>query len=130
VEITAAFGDPTVASDGATITVATPTLFMVIGTDNRVQKNDAEVTYDKVFSALITDSAGNPAPPETVFRLTLRSLEYQKGIMEQLPTNDDPYRPTYTVVGGPFFGTPGPYYGAGPFGCRTEDPTGAGIINL
>lgn len=135
VEITAEFGDPMVASDVATITVAAPTMFMVLGTDNLIIKNNEEATYDKTFNALITDSAGNPASPNTVFRLTLRSLEYQKGLMVFLP----PWTPDYEILpGDPFFGTPnatppptfGPYFGGpAPFGCRSEDPLGTGNIN-
>lgn len=131
VQVTAEFGDPVIATDTASATVAAPTLFMVLGTDNRITKNDEEVTYDKVFSALITDSAGNPAPPDTVFRLTLRSLEYQKGVF-LIPAPDEDWAQVPVAVGPPaYFGTPGPKYGATPWtGCRTEDPTGTGNLNL
>ena len=131
VQISAEFGDPVTATDVATITVAAPTMFMVLGTDNLIEKNDAEVTYDKVFSALITDAAGNPAPPDTVFRLTLRSLEYQKGTFV-LPPAAETWDQVEVATGPPaFFGTPGPQYGATPWtGCRTEDPTGTGNVNL
>ena len=130
VEITAEFGDPIIASDVANITVAAPTMFMVLGTDNRIEKNDAEVTYDKVFSALITDAAGNPAPAGTVFRLTLRGLEYQKGAFIK-PAPDERWAQVLSVPDtDTYYGTPGPYYGFGPFGCRSEDPTGSGNINL
>ena len=131
VQVTAEIGDPVVATDVASATVAAPTLFMVLGTDNLIVKNNAEVTYDKVFSALITDSAGNPAPPDTVFRLTLRSIEYQKGILDILVAGD-PWVQIPVAAGPPaFFGTPGPAYGATPWiGCRTEDPTGTGNVNI
>ena len=131
VQVTAEIGNPVVATDVASATVAAPTLFMVLGTDNQITKNDADVTYDKVFSALITDSAGNPAPPDTVFRLTLRSLEYQKGILD-LVVPGDPWVLLPVAAGPPaYFGTPGPAYGATPWiGCRTEDPTGTGNVNI
>lgn len=140
VEITADFGDPAIASDIATVTVAAPTMFMVLGTDNQITKNDVDATYSKVFNALITDSAGNPASPDTVFRLTLRSLEYQKGVMAlPTPPATGDWAPIFAVPDtDPFYGTPngappptfGPYYGYGPFGCRSEDPLGTGNINL
>ncbi|MEX0899360.1 MAG: Ig-like domain-containing protein [Gammaproteobacteria bacterium] len=140
VEINADFGDPVISSDVATVTVAAPTVFMVLGTDNQIEKHDEDATYSKVFNALITDSAGNPASPDTVFRLTLRSLEYQKGFMAlPAPPDTGDWVPVWLVSDtDPFFGMPngsppptfGPYYGYGPFGCRSEDPLGTGNINL
>ncbi len=135
VTITADIGDPQIASDTATITVAAPTMFMVLGTDNLVQKNNEDATYDKIYNALITDAAGNPASPNTVFRLTLRSIEYQKGTMV-LGTST--WAPDYEVLSTDgYYGTPngsppptlGPYFGTPAFGCRSEDPLGTGNIN-
>lgn len=134
VRIVAAVGDPAVATDEAFITVAAPTLFIVLGTDNLVVKNNEDATYDKTFNALILDSAGNPPPPGTQFRLSLRSLEYQKGFFDRTAPTDpweqvlripDPFLPP-----DPFFGGQEPYFGEGPFGCQTEDPLGTGNINL
>lgn len=137
VEITAEVGNPAIDQDSASITVAAPTLFIVLGTDNQIDKNDEAVTYDKNYTALITDSAGNPAPPDTTFRLSLRSLEYQKGQM-LFDANDEVWFPDFRIDDtDPHFGTPnpnpppdfGPYFGQGPFGCRSEDPQGTGNIN-
>ncbi|MCA1798109.1 MAG: Ig-like domain-containing protein [Xanthomonadaceae bacterium] len=132
VRVIAEVGDPVIASDDAFITVAAPTLFIVLGTDNLVVKNNADATYDKTFNALILDSAGNPPPPGTQFRLSLRSLEYQKGFFSRAaPTDPWVIDPGDLVPGtDPFFGGMGPYFGEGPYGCRTEDPQGTGNINL
>lgn len=132
VTITARVDNPPtpVPADTATLTVAAPTLFLALGTDNQINKNDATATYEKVFNALITDAAGNPAPPTTVFRLSLRSYEYQKGRMVR---GADIWVPQYNVEAGPnpdHFGTSGAYFGHPAFGCTSEDPQGTGNINL
>lgn len=133
--VTASIGDPEIASDQAELTVRAAPLFIVLGSDNQISKNGEDATYSKVYNAIITDAAGNPPPENTEFRLTLRSLEYQKGAYIrgaerwiQVPTVDG---------NDPFFGTPnpdpavdfGPYFGEGPFGCRSEDPLGTGDLN-
>lgn len=135
VQVTASVGDPEIDQDQVALTVRSGALFIVLGSDNQISKNGDDATYSKIYNAIITDSAGNPPPENTEFRLTLRSLEYQKGNYVrgaerwiQTPTIDS---------SDPFFGTPnpdpardfGPYFGQGPFGCRSEDPLGSGDIN-
>jgi hypothetical protein len=138
VVITASIGNPEIASDEVTLTVRAAPLFIVLGSDNQITKRSGDgepATYSKVYNAIITDAAGNPPPEDTEFRLTLRSLEYQKGSYVR---GAERWIQVPTVAGDdPFFGTPnpdpavdfGPYFGQGPFGCRAEDPLGTGDLN-
>lgn len=135
VVVTASIGDPEIASDDVNLTVRAAPLFIVLGSDNQISKNGEDATYSKIYNAIITDAAGNPPPEDTEFRLTLRSLEYQKGAYTR---GAERWIQVTTVDGSdPFYGTPnpdparefGPYFGQGPFGCRSEDPLGTGDLN-
>lgn len=71
-------GTPITAVTGTTsLTVGGEALFVRLGTDNTVISND--LTYTKKYSAIVTDSAGNPAPAGTEVRFVLRPNRYQKG---------------------------------------------------
>lgn len=135
VVVTARIGVPEIARDSTELTVRAAPLFIVLGSDNEISDNGEDATYSKVYNALITDAAGNPPPEDTEFRLTLRSLEYQKGFYVR---GAERWEQVLNVApSDPFFGTPnpdpastfGPYFGGGPFGCRSEDPLGSGDIN-
>lgn len=133
--VTASVGDPEIDSDQVELTVRAAPLFIVLGSDNQISKNGEDATYSKIYNAIITDAAGNPPPEDTEFRLALRSMEYQKGAYVR---GAERWIQVPTVNGNdPFFGTSnpdpardfGPYFGEGPFGCRSEDPLGTGDIN-
>lgn len=54
------------------LTVASQALFVRLGTDNVVYIDAPTGTYSKKYLALVTDSAGNPAPDGTQVRFVLR----------------------------------------------------------
>jgi len=55
------------------LTVASQALFVRLGTDNKVYPNTpVPGTHTKQYTALVTDSAGNPAPDGTEVRFVLR----------------------------------------------------------
>lgn len=59
------------------LTVSGNAVNIVIGTDNRIESIDP-VSYRKVFVALVSDTAGNPVPNQTV-TIALNYLLYDKG---------------------------------------------------
>ncbi|MEN8720661.1 MAG: hypothetical protein ABF296_10415 [Oceanococcaceae bacterium] len=69
---------PGVQPDTVTLTVAGDALRISLGTGNTIIEPN-ETTYNAPFVAIVTDAQGNPAPPETVFRLSVRALHYFKG---------------------------------------------------
>ncbi|MDO8263208.1 MAG: Ig-like domain-containing protein [Gallionella sp.] len=54
------------------LTVAAQALYVRLGTDNIVYLDTPTGTYSKKYLALVTDSAGNPAPDGTQVRFVLR----------------------------------------------------------
>jgi len=65
-----------------TLTVAGQTLFVRLGTDNTVGTGSAPATNAKIYTALVTDAAGNAAPAGTQVRFVLRPYRYIKGYYE------------------------------------------------
>lgn len=65
------------ASGSATLTVAARALRILLGTGNEIFAPN-ETTYQFPYSAIVTDSAGNPAP-DASFRLSALPLKYFKG---------------------------------------------------
>ncbi len=67
------------------LTVASQALYVRLGTDNTVQSPGAGgiTTYSKVYSAVVSDAGGNPAPDGTQVRFVLRPsttyLSFGKG---------------------------------------------------
>jgi adhesin/invasin len=112
-------GAPPPFSATATITVGGQALFISLGTGNSITE-PTSTTYALPFTAVVTDAAGNPAPPNTVFRLSVVSVAYQRGAFGDCPPA--PWDPIYTV--------PGPgltsNFGAG---CPSEDVNQNGILN-
>lgn len=68
-------------SDTASITVGGDALRISLGTGNSILEPN-ESTYQLPYAVIVTDSLGNPAPPETEFRLSVRALTYAKGYYE------------------------------------------------
>lgn len=68
---------PAIAPATVSLTVGGSALFVRLGTDNTVAS--AAPNYSKTYSALVTDSAGNPAPAGTQVRFVLRPVNYYKG---------------------------------------------------
>jgi hypothetical protein len=106
----------TAISDTATLTVGGQALFISLGTGNQITE-PTTTTYQAPFSAVVSDAAGNPAPPNTVFRLSVISLAYQKGAYL---TCAGTWVQSYTIP------APGLTSSFGS-GCASEDqPTGFG----
>ncbi|MBY0579525.1 MAG: Ig-like domain-containing protein [Burkholderiales bacterium] len=68
---------PAVAPSSISLTIGGSALFVRLGTDNLVAS--APPNYSKTYSALVTDSAGNPAPAGTQVRFVLRPVSFSKG---------------------------------------------------
>lgn len=140
-------GQAETIEDRADITVREAPFFIVLGSDNQITKNSEDAIYEKVYNATITDAGGNPPPADadTEFRVTVRSVEYQKGFLRydgtqwtktagfqypvgpfDLDDEEEPFDGTDFNGNGMF----GPYFGTGPFGCRSEDPLGTGNSDI
>lgn len=106
-------------SDTANITVGGQALFISLGTGNTVAEPTPTV-YKLPYSAVVTDAAGNPAPANTTFRLTVISVAYQKGAFQTCVTPPGVWVPSYTIP-------PPSTNTAFGSGCATEDiPIGSG----
>ncbi len=66
-------------SNSVNLTVGGDALRISLGTGNSVIEPN-ETTYQLPYAVIVTDALGNPAPPETQFRLSVRALTYDKGI--------------------------------------------------
>lgn len=60
------------------LTVSGQSLFVRLGTDNVVIQ-DKTPNFTKIYSAIVTDSAGNPVPAGTSVSFVLRPGQYRKG---------------------------------------------------
>jgi uncharacterized repeat protein (TIGR01451 family) len=104
----------------ALITVGGQALFITLGTGNKLT-NPNETAYQMPWDVQVTDAAGQPAPPNTVFRLQVISKAYQKGAflsVNCLP----PWVPSYTIPAPSLRAS----FGAG---CPNEDINGNGILD-
>jgi len=109
--------------DIANITVGGQALFISLGTGNTVAEPSPTV-YKLPYSAVVTDAGGNPAPANTIFRLTVISVAYQKGAFQNCVTPPGVWVPTYTIAPSTPPSTSTIFGGSG---CATEDaPTGFG----
>ena len=88
VVVTATVRD-TAVSNSANLTVGGTALRVSIGTGNDLLVPN-ETTFDKPFTVIVTDASGNPAPPNTVFRVRLRSVGFRTGFFEQVDTSAPP----------------------------------------
>lgn len=69
-----------VGPTSVTLTVGGAALFVRLGTDNLVGTSPTNSSvYTKTYTALVTDSAGNPVPANTEVRFVLRPDAYKKG---------------------------------------------------
>lgn len=75
------------------LTVGGDALRISLGTGNTITEPTV-TTYNAPYVAIVTDSLGNPAPPETVFRLSVRVLNYYKGFYAFVSPI---WIPTYTL---------------------------------
>ncbi|MGB1556862.1 MAG: hypothetical protein ACPHCJ_03675, partial [Oceanococcaceae bacterium] len=134
----------TALTDQVNLTVGGNALRISIGTGNTVLEPNP-TTYQLPFVAIVTDAVGNPAPPETQFRISVRALTYDKGIYV-LNTDDLWVKTTGLVIGddpnvdnigppnfGPddptaFDGLSGEVFYA--FGCPNEDIDLDGILDV
>lgn len=89
-------------SRSATLTVGERALRITLGTGNELAEigqpdGSGSTLYARPYSVIVTDAAGNPAPADTVFRLAVESLAYQRGCYELI--NDEFWAPRYRVPG-------------------------------
>lgn len=80
--------------DTASVTVGGDALRIALGTGNSILEPN-ESTYQLPYSVIVTDSLGNPAPPETEFRLSVRAISYAKGYYE---FQDQVWVPIFTTI--------------------------------
>lgn len=71
------------------ITVTGTALNIALGTGNTLLEPN-ETTYDQPYSVVVTDSAGNPAPTDTDFRLSVIPTHYSKGQYVLVDTSNPP----------------------------------------
>ena len=69
----------TPVSSSVALTVGGSALFVRLGTDNLVGTSTTAPAYTRIYLAIVTDSAGNPAPLGTPVRFALRPTRYAKG---------------------------------------------------
>ena len=65
-------GAITPISTTVSLTVASQALYVRLGTDNKIFSDIPPGTYSKKYTALVTDSGGNPVPDGTQVRFVLR----------------------------------------------------------
>ncbi|GAC1622271.1 MAG: hypothetical protein NVS9B10_06050 [Nevskia sp.] len=107
VRITATVRGVAVTSTG-TLTVGSRALRITLGTGNQIFKPNA-TTYQLPYSAIVTDSAGNPVPNAS-FNLSVTSLRYAKGYYVVPAAGGNPTQ-TVTAV------------------CVNEDTNGNGVLD-
>lgn len=133
---------PAINPSNVSLTVGGSALFVRLGTDNTVASSPPN--YTKTFSALVTDSAGNPAPAGTQVRFILRPVAFYKG-QESYNALASSWVPSYAAICGNedvnFNGTigpvsvnaaPTPLNGmsvAGPIAIATNDYNGNGKLD-
>jgi hypothetical protein len=84
----------TVTPASVSLTVASQSLFVRLGTDNIIYPNlVVSGTYTKKYTALVSDAAGNPAPDGTQVRFVLRprpspKTSFSKGFYSWDATNN------------------------------------------
>lgn len=66
-----------VVTNSTTLTVASQSMFVRLGTDNTV--GSTGIAYSKSYIALVSDIAGNPVPDGTEVRFVLRPKTFSKG---------------------------------------------------
>ena len=69
----------------ARLTVASQPLLVRIGFDDKISLSGPATTYQKNYSATVTDAAGNPVVGATV-RFSLRAGRYMKGFWQLVPS--------------------------------------------
>lgn len=87
-----ASGSPAQVSGFATLTVGARALRILLGSGNEILEPN-ETVYDLPYSAIVTDSSGNPAP-EAAFQLSALPLQYLKGYYV---ANGEFWSPVYTA---------------------------------
>ena len=116
--------DSNLLCDQIGLTVGGLALRVALGTGNTLAE-PTETTYTMPWSALVTDSAGNPAPPGTSLRLKITPLAFQKGYFI-FPGTDGPWIPQYQI-GIPLGDPPSNSFGDG---CTAEDLNENGILDV
>ncbi|MEC9406873.1 MAG: Ig-like domain-containing protein [Pseudomonadota bacterium] len=81
VSISASLREQPAITDNATITVGGEALRIALGTGNLLEE-PTTTTFEKPYVVVVTDAAGNPAPPETIFRLQIISTGFATGSFE------------------------------------------------
>lgn len=96
VDISGVAVSPPVAPANVALTVGGSALFVRLGTDNTIGTSaTTPVAYTKTYLAIVTDSAGNPAPVGTSVRFALRPSRYAKGYFT---VPDTKWEQTVTVI--------------------------------
>jgi len=113
----------TAISAVTTLTVGNQALRILLGTGNEIGE-PTPTTYTMPWVAIVTDAAGNPPPENTVFRVSVEPVSYQKGIY--VLSEDDNWVAIYSID--PTVESPSPLLPQPPlFGCINEDIPGNGI---
>lgn len=103
VKVTASVAEGTI-SDFATLTVGGSALFVTIGTGNTLFEPN-ETVYDKPFTVIITDSAGNAVPAAT-HRISVLPHSYYEGEWGYADTDGDRTADAWAQYYGPNDGCP------------------------
>lgn len=120
----------TAPSNPATLTVASNPLFIKLGTGVQITDyppdSSTPTEYQQQFSVIVQDSAGHPAPANTVVVFQLQSTSFQTGSWQVTTgSNGNIWAPVYNIaVDGSDANAP-----AGTFGCVNEDTNHDGILD-
>lgn len=82
--------DGTNVEESTTLTVGGQALRIAIGTGNDILVPDASMPiYELPYVAVVTDSGGNPAPANTIFRLRVESTRFATGFWAPADSDGD-----------------------------------------
>ena len=103
VRVTGRLEDNSAITNFVGLTVGGQALRIALGTGNTlIDDPEDPAIYRLPFVAIVTDSSGNPPPADTVFRLSVLSAEFQKGIYIPVDVTgdgeNDRWAPLYSVV--------------------------------
>jgi len=117
-EITATVSGTNI-TDTTEVTIAGQAVRIALGTGNELQESDDTTKYIKPYTAVVTDSAGNPVP-DADFKLSIKPVSYQKGQRVLVDTDGDGTADGWATAPG-YAVTPDGDPGEDDFGCFNED---------
>lgn len=95
---------------------------IVLGTGNTISSNDIDTLYTLPFTAIVTDSGGNPVTGNNI-NVRVQSSSYQKGYYVLVDTDDDGIDDAWATLR-----TAPPQTGSN-FGCLNEDTDLDGVLD-